>query len=162
MIDQLTGDSRHCELRPLSFSEKSQGPVGHTFVSFIFDNAPRLSISIESGPETGEGLAPAVRIRIQASSSPRRSGPRLNRTPVSSMQKSVADTEPIPQLRMAAKSATKLQVKDATLARPVSLFQDSSGVFCHLPPETCLVRRLACVLGVSTTRLAQMCRGRRP
>jgi len=36
----------------------TQGPVGHTFVSFIFDNAPPLSISIETRPEVGEGFAP--------------------------------------------------------------------------------------------------------
>ena len=28
----------------------TEGPVGHTFVSFIFDNAPPLSISIETRP----------------------------------------------------------------------------------------------------------------
>jgi hypothetical protein len=32
--------------------------VGHTFVSFIFDNAPPLSISIEARFEVGEGFAP--------------------------------------------------------------------------------------------------------
>jgi hypothetical protein len=32
--------------------------VGHTFVSFIFDNAPPLSISIETRPEVGEGFNP--------------------------------------------------------------------------------------------------------
>jgi hypothetical protein len=36
----------------------SAGPVGHTFLSFIFDNAPPLSISIETRPEVGEGFAP--------------------------------------------------------------------------------------------------------
>ena len=36
----------------------SEGPVGHTFVSFIFDNAPPLSISIETRPEVGEGFDP--------------------------------------------------------------------------------------------------------
>jgi hypothetical protein len=36
----------------------ANGPVGHTFVSFIFDNAPPLSISIETRPEVGEGFAP--------------------------------------------------------------------------------------------------------
>jgi hypothetical protein len=36
----------------------TQGPVGHTFLSFIFDNAPPLSISIETRPEVGEGFAP--------------------------------------------------------------------------------------------------------
>ena len=35
-----------------------EGPVGHTFVSFIFDNAPPLSISIETRPEVGEGFDP--------------------------------------------------------------------------------------------------------
>jgi Domain of unknown function (DUF4105) len=34
------------------------GPVGHTFLSFIFDNAPPLSISIETRPEIGEAFAP--------------------------------------------------------------------------------------------------------
>ena len=36
----------------------SEGPVGHTFVSFIFDNVPPLSISIETRPEVGEGFDP--------------------------------------------------------------------------------------------------------
>jgi hypothetical protein len=35
-----------------------EGWVGHTFVSFIFDNAPPLSISIETRPEVGEGFDP--------------------------------------------------------------------------------------------------------
>ncbi len=35
-----------------------EGPVGHTFLSFIFDNAEPLSISIETRPEVGEGFAP--------------------------------------------------------------------------------------------------------
>jgi hypothetical protein len=34
------------------------GPVSHTFVSFNFDNALPLSISIETRPEVGEGFAP--------------------------------------------------------------------------------------------------------
>jgi hypothetical protein len=34
------------------------GPVAHTFVSFNFDNAPPLSISIETRPEIGEGFSP--------------------------------------------------------------------------------------------------------
>ena len=38
----------------------TEGPVGHTFVSFIFDNAPPLSISIETRPEVGEGFAPVA------------------------------------------------------------------------------------------------------
>jgi hypothetical protein len=36
----------------------TEGPVGHTFLSFVFDNAPPLSISIETRPEVGEGFAP--------------------------------------------------------------------------------------------------------
>ncbi len=35
-----------------------EGPIGHTFVSFIFDNAPPLSVSIETRPEIGEGYSP--------------------------------------------------------------------------------------------------------
>jgi hypothetical protein len=38
----------------------AEGPLGHTFVSFIFDNAPPLSISIETRPEVGEGFAPVA------------------------------------------------------------------------------------------------------
>jgi uncharacterized protein DUF4105 len=34
------------------------GPVGHTFLSFMFDDAPPLTISIETRPEVGEGFAP--------------------------------------------------------------------------------------------------------
>ena len=36
----------------------SEGLVGHTFLSFIFDNAPPLAISIETRPEVGEGFDP--------------------------------------------------------------------------------------------------------
>jgi hypothetical protein len=36
----------------------SEGLVGHTFLSFIFDNAPPLSISIETRPGVGEGFNP--------------------------------------------------------------------------------------------------------
>ena len=35
-----------------------EGPVGHTYLSFIFDDAPPLTISIETRPEVGEGFAP--------------------------------------------------------------------------------------------------------
>ncbi|QZA77201.1 DUF4105 domain-containing protein [Deefgea tanakiae] len=35
-----------------------KGPVGHTFLSFTFDNAPPLSISIETRPESHEGFHP--------------------------------------------------------------------------------------------------------
>jgi hypothetical protein len=38
----------------------SEGPVAHTFLSFIFDDAPPLSISIETRPEVGEGFAPVA------------------------------------------------------------------------------------------------------
>ena len=36
----------------------SEGVVGHTFLSFLFDNAPPLSVSIETRPEVGEGFDP--------------------------------------------------------------------------------------------------------
>jgi hypothetical protein len=36
----------------------SEGLVGHTFLSFTFDNASPLSISIETRPEVGEGFDP--------------------------------------------------------------------------------------------------------
>ena len=35
-----------------------QGPVGHTFLSFNFSNAPPVCISIETRPEVGEGFDP--------------------------------------------------------------------------------------------------------
>lgn len=35
-----------------------EGPVGHTWVSFIFDNAPPVSISIETRPTVGKGFDP--------------------------------------------------------------------------------------------------------
>jgi hypothetical protein len=38
----------------------SEGLVGHTFLSFIFDNAPPLSISIETRPEVDEGFNPVA------------------------------------------------------------------------------------------------------
>jgi len=34
------------------------GPVAHTFVSFNFDNAPPLCVSIEARPEVGESFSP--------------------------------------------------------------------------------------------------------
>ena len=36
------------------------GLVGHTFVGFIFDNAPPLDISIETRPEVGQGFNPVA------------------------------------------------------------------------------------------------------
>src|SRR5688500_11326946 len=37
-----------------------EGWVAHTFLSFIFDDAPPLSISIETRPEVGEDFAPVA------------------------------------------------------------------------------------------------------
>ena len=51
LISHLTGVDLY-----VSFWMES--PVAHTFVSFIFDNAPPVSISIETRPEIGEGFAP--------------------------------------------------------------------------------------------------------
>ena len=44
----------------LFLSYWKMGPVGHTFVSFNFDNAPAVCISIETRPEIGEGFAPVA------------------------------------------------------------------------------------------------------
>src|SRR5262245_48441680 len=38
------------------------GPVAHTFLSFNFDNAEPLTISIEARPEVGEGFQPVASI----------------------------------------------------------------------------------------------------
>src|SRR3974390_459818 len=38
----------------------SEGPVAHTFVSFIFDKAAPWSISIETRPEVGRGFEPVA------------------------------------------------------------------------------------------------------
>jgi hypothetical protein len=38
------------------------GPVAHTFVSFIFDNAPPVCVSIEARPEIGRGFEPIASI----------------------------------------------------------------------------------------------------
>jgi hypothetical protein len=35
-----------------------RGPVGHTFLTFNFDNAPPLCVSIETRPEMGESFSP--------------------------------------------------------------------------------------------------------
>lgn len=35
-----------------------EGPVGHTFLSFLFEDSPPLTISIETRPEIGEGFDP--------------------------------------------------------------------------------------------------------
>ena len=53
-------DIRLSHLTGLDFfvSYWSEGPVAHTFVSFLFDDAPPLSISIATRPEVGEGFDP--------------------------------------------------------------------------------------------------------
>jgi hypothetical protein len=48
----------HLQTLDLFVSYWHDGPVGHTFVSFGFDNAPPVSISIETRPEVGEGFDP--------------------------------------------------------------------------------------------------------
>src|SRR5262245_26061324 len=50
----------HLTSLDLFISYWSVGPVGHTFVSFNFDNAPPVCISIETRPEVGEGFAPVA------------------------------------------------------------------------------------------------------
>jgi len=66
-VDDFT---QHYEEREIRLSHLSaldfyvsywaEGLVGHTFLSFIFDDAPPLSISIETRPEVGEGFAPVA------------------------------------------------------------------------------------------------------
>ena len=46
----------------LFISYWSIGPVGHTFVSFNFENGPPVSISIETRPEIHEGYDPLASI----------------------------------------------------------------------------------------------------
>jgi len=55
-----TRDYRLSHLTGVDFyvSYWAEGPVGHTFLSFIFDNAEPLSVSIETRPELGEGFDP--------------------------------------------------------------------------------------------------------
>lgn len=48
----------HLQTVDLFVSYWREGPVGHTFLSFGFDNAPPVSISIETRPEVGEGFDP--------------------------------------------------------------------------------------------------------
>ena len=48
----------HLQTVDLFVSYWHDGPVGHTFLSFGFDNAPPVSISIETRPEMGEGFDP--------------------------------------------------------------------------------------------------------
>ena len=44
----------------ISYWGPENGPVAHTFVSFNFDDAAPLAISIEARPEEGEGYAPVA------------------------------------------------------------------------------------------------------
>ena len=48
----------HLQTVDLFVSYWHDGPVGHTFLSFGFDNAPPVAISIETRPEVGEGFDP--------------------------------------------------------------------------------------------------------
>ena len=48
----------HLQTVDLFVSYWRDGPVGHTFLSFCFDNAPPVCISIETRPEVGEGFDP--------------------------------------------------------------------------------------------------------
>lgn len=56
--EERTYDLRHLTAVDFYVSDWGLGIVGHTFVSFVFDNAPPLCISIEIRPEEGEGFAP--------------------------------------------------------------------------------------------------------
>lgn len=53
-------DLSHLTSMDLFVSYWKPGPVAHTFVSFNFDNAPPVCISIETRPEIGEGFAPVA------------------------------------------------------------------------------------------------------
>jgi Domain of unknown function (DUF4105) len=48
----------HLTSMDLFLSYWTVGPVGHTFVSFNFDNAPPICISIETRPQLGQGYSP--------------------------------------------------------------------------------------------------------
>ncbi len=56
--EERTVSISHLTSVDLFISYWSIGPVGHTFLSFNFDNAPPVSISIETRPEVGESFAP--------------------------------------------------------------------------------------------------------
>lgn len=51
-------DISHLQAVDFYISYWHEGPVGHTFVSFVFDNAPPVSVSIETRPEVHEGFDP--------------------------------------------------------------------------------------------------------
>ena len=53
LLSHMTGVDFYISYRP-------EGPVGHTFLSFLFEDAPPLGISIETRPEVGEGFDPVA------------------------------------------------------------------------------------------------------
>jgi hypothetical protein len=56
--DEREIDLSHLTSLDFYISYWTEGPVAHTFVSFNFDNAAPLSISIETRPEVGRGFEP--------------------------------------------------------------------------------------------------------
>ncbi len=56
--EERTVQISHLQAVDLFVSYWHDGPVGHTFLSFCFDNAPPVCISIETRPEVGEGFDP--------------------------------------------------------------------------------------------------------
>lgn len=60
IYEERTYDLRHLTAADFFVSDWGLGIVGHTFVSFCFDNAKPLCISIEIRPEVGEGFAPVA------------------------------------------------------------------------------------------------------
>ncbi len=56
--EERTVQISHLQAVDLYVSYWHDGPVGHTFVSFCFDDAPPVCISIETRPEVGEGFDP--------------------------------------------------------------------------------------------------------
>ena len=56
--EERTVQLSHLQSVDLYVSYWHDGPVGHTFLSFCFDNAPPVCISIETRPEVGEGFDP--------------------------------------------------------------------------------------------------------
>jgi len=58
IYEDRTYDLGHLTAVDFFVSDWGLGFIGHTFVSFCFDNAPPLCISIEIRPEIGEGFDP--------------------------------------------------------------------------------------------------------
>ena len=57
-LEEREFDLTHLTSLDFYISYWAVGPVGHTFVSFNFDNAKPLCISIETRPEKGESFSP--------------------------------------------------------------------------------------------------------